>query len=234
MNSKMVTARTAGFIYLVVVIFGLFSLMYIPNTLIVWGDAGATASKIMQSELLFRFGIVSGFICMFAFILLPLVLYKLLKETNNTYALLMVIFALLSAPISFLNLSNQFSMLQLISGADYLQVFEVEQLYALMMLSLDSYFIGDLIAQIFWGAWLLPFGILVYKSGFLPRILGVFLMIACFCYLIDSIGPTLFADYWKTIIAKNILMPAGVAEIGICLWLLIRGIDQTKIDIEPG
>jgi hypothetical protein len=181
------TARIAGGLYLIVAICGVFSLMYIPSTLIVWGDATATAGKITASETLFRAGILSGFTCMIAFILLPLVLYRLLKEVNDTYALLMVIFALISAPISFINLANQFSMLQLLSGANYLQAFEAAQLHALMMLSLDSYFIGNLIAQIFWGLWLLPFGILVYKSGFLPKTLGVLLVVACFCYLFDSV-----------------------------------------------
>ncbi len=229
MNSNIKIARVAGTVYLIVVIFGLFSLMYIPNALIVWGDAAATASKIMESELLFRLGIVSGYICMLAFVILPLVLYKLLKEINRDYAVLMVILALLSAPLSFYNLSNQFSMLQLLSSADYLNVFDASQLNALMMLSLDSYFVGNLIAQVFWGLWLLPFGALVYRSGFLPKILGVLLVIGCFSYLIDTVARTLCADYGSTAFANYILIPSGIAEIVICFWLLIIGVNRASI-----
>lgn len=224
MNSSVSTARTAGALYLVVVLCGLFSLMYVPNKLIVWGDAAATADRIMASEMLFRAGIMSGFICMTAFILLPLVLYRLLKEVNHACAALMVVFALISAPISFLNLTNQFSMLQLLSDSEYLKAFDANQLHALVMLSLNSYFAGDLIAQIFWGLWLLPFGVLVYRSGFLPRILGVLLVIACFCYLFDSFARTIFTGYGATAFANYILLPSAIAELGICLWLLIIGI----------
>ncbi len=171
MNSNKKTTRIAGLFYLIVVLSGIFHLMYVPSELIVRGNASATFNNIIASETLFRLGIVSGLICYIFFLLLPVVLYKLLNPVNKTHALLMVILAVVSVPISFVNMLNKFAVLTLISKVDYLKVFEMDKLQAQMLLYLDSYNNGNQIASIFWGLWLLPFGYLVFKSGFLPIIL---------------------------------------------------------------
>ena len=224
MNSNNKTARLAGLLYLIVVLSGIFSLMYVPSKLIVWDDASATVNNIVASESLYRLGAVSGLICYTFFLLLPLVLYKLLKEVDKTQATLMVILAVISVPISFVSILNKFDVLSLLSGADYLKALEVEQLQAQVMLSLESYNNGILIAQIFWALWLFPFGYLVFKSGFLPKLLGIFLMVGCCGYLIDFFGYSLFPNYGETGISSFVTLPASIGEIGICLWLLIMGV----------
>ena len=217
------TARTAGLLYLIVVVTGIFSLAYVPSQIMVQGDASATVGNIAASEPLFRLGIVAGFICYTAFLLLPFALYKLLSPVGKNAAVLMVAFAVVSVPISFVNLLNKLDALSLLSGANYLQAFTTEQLHARVMLSLDAYSNGLLVSEIFWGLWLLPFGYLVFKSGFLPRVLGILLMIGCFGELCDVFGQVLFPGYADTVIASLMAMPGSLGEIGTCLWLLIMG-----------
>jgi Domain of unknown function (DUF4386) len=225
-NKKM--ARIAGVLYLVVVLSGIFSLAYVPTKLIVWDNAAATFNNLAAHQTLFRFGIVSGLICYTFFLFLPLALYKLLKPVNENYAKLMVILAVVSIPISFINIQNKLAAISLISDTGYLKVFTNEQLQAQVLFYLKQYDSGILIVEIFWGLWLFPFGYLVYKSGFLPKILGVFLMLACCGYLINFLGNSLIPNYSKTGVAFYIGLPATIGEIGICLWLLIMGAIKSK------
>ena len=219
------TARMAGLFYLIVVVTGIFSLLYVPSQISTYGEATTVISGIQESGWLFRLGIVAGLICYTAFLVLPFVLYKLLHRVGREAAVLMVAFAVASVPISFISLLSKLDVLSLVSGADHLQVFTPEQVYAQMRLLLDAYGNGVLVAQIFWGLWLLPFGYLVFKSGFLPRILGILLMMGCFGYLIDFFGRVLFSGYSETL-ATIVGLPASLGEIGICLWLLIVGVRQ--------
>lgn len=221
MNSINKTARLAGFLYLMVVPLGIFTVMYVPSRLIVPGDAAATANNIMASELLFRLGIVSDLLASIVMMLVVLVLYKLLKPVNKSMTSLMVIFVLAAVPIAMLTKLNQVAALQLLSGADYLTLFTKEQLQALAFLFLRLHDLGGSIAFIFWGLWLFPLGYLVFKSGFLPRILGVLLIIACFGYLIDSFA--IFLGY-----NTNIGLFTGWGEVIFLLWLLIKGVNAEQ------
>jgi hypothetical protein len=197
---------------------------YVPSSLIVPGDAATTASNIMASESLFRLGIVSALLLQIVNILVVLLLYKLLKPVNRTHAVLMVIFFLVSVPITMLNELNQFASLLLSSGADYLEAFDVHQLQALVPLFLDLHEHGVSITQIFWGLWLFPMGYLVFKSGYIPRLLGVLLIIGGFGYLIDSFGTLLSPNFDATIIA-TITGFLFWGELLLPLWLLIKGIN---------
>ncbi len=214
------TARIAGLLYLIIFPLNIFAMMYVPSNLIVPGDAATTANNIMASEGLFRSGIVSFLIGATIFILLVLLLYKLLKPVNKNYAVLMVIFLLVSIPIAMLNVLNQFAALLLSSGADYLTAFTADQLQALVPLFLDLHEHGIQIASIFWGLWLLPLGVLVYKSGFLPRILGVLLMIGFFGYLIDF-----FIFFLNLNFDAPIILLTSIGELLFPLWLLIKGVN---------
>lgn len=216
------TARLAGLLYLILVISGIFNLMYIPSKLIVWENAAETLQNITESELLFRIGIVSGIVTFLSFMLLPLALYKLLSIVDKTYAALMVLFALISIPISFVNILNKFSILTLLEGHESTPVNPIE-LQSQVMFYLDSYNNGIMLTTIFWGLWLFPFGYLVYKSGFLPKVLGILLMLGCFGYLTDFFGNFLFSNYRGTMVASIAGWPGTIGEIGICLWLLIMG-----------
>lgn len=219
-DSSNKTARVAGLLYLASVVTGLFSLMYVPSQIYVHGDPSATIANITGSESLFRLGIAAGALDYVVFALLPLVLYKLLAPVNRTAALLMVVFALISIPIDFVAIATQFDVLSLLHASTYAQVFTPDQLQAKAMLLLNAYDNRIQVAQIFWGLWLFPFGYLVFKSGFLPRILGVLLMIGCFSYLDTFFAQTLFPDYG---VPDFVMWPAAMAEFGTCLWLLIMG-----------
>ena len=169
-----------------------------------------------------------GLLSCIIFIMLPLALYRLLSSVNREHALLMVIFAIVSVPISYLNIAHQVDVLDLFGDDSYLKVFSKEELGAQIMLSLESHGNGILITQTFWGLWLFPFGYLVYKSGFLPKFLGIMLMLGCLGYLIDFFGYFLFEGYGKTILSTIVSIPANVGELGICLWLLTIGIKTPK------
>lgn len=221
-------ARISGLIYLGVVLTGIFSLMYVPSKLIVWDNAATTFNNIVSSELLFRLGMVSGLVCYTFFLFLPLVLYKLLKPVNENYAKLMVLLGIISVPMFFLNIQNEFSVLSLVSSTNILKGFSAEQIQSQVMLYLNQYENGMRTIHIFSGLWLFPFGYLVFKSGFLPKILGVLLMLGCFGYLINFLGNTLFPGYHKIGISSYVSLPASIGEIGICLWLIIIGTKDKK------
>jgi len=229
MNSLKKTARIAGFWYLLMAITGPIGLLYVPSKLIVPGDAAATANNIMASESLFRIGIVSNLLCQLAFIFLVLALYRLLKGVNQQHASLMVALVLFAVPIAFLNMLNPLAALLLLNGAGFLTVFEPNQLHALMMIFLNLQEHGNIIAQIFWGLWLFPFGWLVIKSGFFPRILGVLLIIACFGYLAHSLTFLLFPHY-EAIVSSYAAIPEAIGELSMVLWLLIKGVNVQPQD----
>ena len=187
------TARLAGLLYLPPWILSLVA-MLIRQNLIVPGDAGATSYNILASESVFRLSLVMDLVVQLIFIWLVILLYKLLKPVHKNHAVLMVILFLVSVPIAMLNMLNQYAALLLTSGAGYLTAFPADQIHALVPLFFDFHEVGIFIAYIFWGLWLYPLGYLVFKSGFLPRFIGVYLMISCFGYLIDFATFFLFPD----------------------------------------
>ena len=214
------TARLAGALYLLSLPLGIFGVIYVPSFLVVPGDVATTANNIMASESLFRLSIVSSLVLQIVGILVVLVLYKLLKPVNKNIALLMVVFLLVAVPIAMLNELNRFAVLLLLNGADFLTVFTTDQLQALVPLFLDLHEHGIGIAGVFYGLWLFPMGYLVFKSGFLPGILGVLVMIGGFGYLIAFFTFSLFPDFDATICNYTWL-----GELAFPLWLLIKGVN---------
>jgi len=221
MNSTKKAARVAGLLYVLACLPAPFCLIYVPSTLIVPGDATATAHKVLASETLLRLGMAGELISATGFIFAVLALYRLFRGVNKRLASLMVTLFVVSVPISFLNVLNEIAALILLRGADFLSVFTRPQLEALALVFLRLHGFGFVLAAIFWGLWLFPFGLLVYRSGFLPRILGVLLMINCFAYVIPSFTSLLLPQYRD--IVSRIAMPALLGEAAIVLWLLIRG-----------
>ncbi len=215
------TARVAGFLYLIVVVTGIFSIAYVPSQLEVPGDGAATFSKIVASETLFRSGVVAGYVCYTAFLLLPLVLYKLLAPVSKQAAIYMAVLAIASVPISFVNLLHKVDIITLINRPVSLPPSVIHQEIAI---ALAAYSSGLLVSKIFWGLWLLPFGYLVFKSQFLPKILGLLLMAGCVGYVVGFLGGMLIPNYGSTVIAPYVPLPATLGEIGTCLWLLIVGV----------
>ena len=217
------TARIAGVLYLLVAACGIFNVMYGPESLIAPGDAATTVNNIMASESLFRLSILSDIIGQTAHIWLVLALYKLLKPVNNNQAVLMVVLGLIGVPIAMFNMINHFATLLLLSGADYLTVFTADQLQALVMFFLDLLDHGFRIAYIPWGLWLFPLGYLVFKSGYIPKILGVLLFIGCFGYLIDFVTLLLFPGF------VEIRSFTFIGELLLPLWFVIRGVNVEKL-----
>lgn len=216
-------ARAVGLIYLIVVATGVVSLVVVPSRLIVSSDAVRTVENITASQGLFRLGIAAGLICNIAFLILPLAIYKLLSPVDRNLAVLMVIPAVVSVPISLCGWVNMLDVLTLLSGRTDLVGGSAGQLNTEVIRSLARHENGVLIAEIFWGLWLLPLGLLVLRSGVFPKLLGVFLVAGCVGYLIDVFGTTLVPGYTSSVLARIATKPASIGEIGICLWLLIMG-----------
>ena len=219
-SAPLMLARVAGSLYLTLFPLGIFGILYVPSALIVPGDAAATATNIMASEALFRLSIVSALMVQLVNLALVLVLYKLLKPVNKSQALLMVIFLLVAVPIAMLNELNHFAVLILISSADHLAAFDTDQMQAQVMVFLDLHEHGIIIAQIFWGLWLFPMGYLVFKSDFLPKILGILLMIGSFGYVIDSATFILLPNLGVTVAQFTF-----IGELLLPLWLLVKGVN---------
>jgi len=214
--------RVAGFLYLLLVVLAPIRLMYIPSKLFVRGDAAATANNILAHETLFRLGIVADLLCGTILIFLALALYRLLKGVNQNLAVLMVIVGgVLPAAIDFFNVLNDAAALMLVRGADFLSVFDKPQRDALAVLFIRLHHQEIVAAEILWGLWLLPLAILVYRSRFLPRFLGVWLTINGFAYLIISFTGLLLPQYEDPV--SNYAFPALLGEMAFMLWLVIKG-----------
>jgi hypothetical protein len=229
MHPTVKAARVAGAIYLSLVLVGPFTLMYVPDKLIVRGDAAATAGNILAHEMLFRSGIVADLLGTVMFICLGIALYRLLRGVNQTQAWLMVAFVLVSAAIAFVNAFNNLAALILFRGADFLTAFDPAQRNALGMLFIRLHGQGTSVNEIFWGLWLWPFGILVYQSGFLPRILGAWLIVNCFAWLGLSLTALLVPQYESAF--YRFASPVFFGEIAIMLWLLIRGANAKRVPV---
>jgi hypothetical protein len=217
------TARIAGLLYFFFLILGIFSFFYVPSQIFVEGDASATARNIVTNQLLFRFGIVSNLIGQITFLFLVLLLYQLFEKVNKMYARLMVALVIASVPITFIVILNQLASLALLSEADFLKSLSQSQLHTLSLLFYNFYNDGIIVVGLFWGLWLYPFGYLVIKSKFLPKILGILLLIGCFCYLIDSLSFLLLPNY-RNMISSILTLPTAIGEVSMIFWLLIKGV----------
>ena len=222
-ESQRKTIRAVGFLYLLMVFTTPIGIMYIPSKLFVLGDATATADNIRASESLLRIGIGSELFHQVIAVFLVLALYRLFKPVNENHAkLLVVLGALVSVPIMFLNVLNEIAALILVSGADFLSVFQKSQLDALALLFIRLHSHGIEIATIFWGLWLFPFGILVIRSGFIPRILGILLFIAGSANLASSLTSLVMPQYEYFV--GQFATVLAILEMPIVFWFIIRGL----------
>jgi len=226
MNSLKKTARGAGILYIIMDVFMIFGGKYVDSKIYVPGDAVATVSNILASEWLFRLGFVSNLVGLILQLFLVHVLYELFKSVDKGQARLMVILVVAGVSVAFLNNLNLYAPILLFSGAGYLSAFNPAQLQTLAMVFFDMYKHGIHIAEIFWGLWLIPLGLLVYKSGFIPKALGVLLIVGCFGQLISFLSIFLFPGYSTilTPIAETIML----GELPIFLWLLIKGVKDQQ------
>lgn len=227
MNSARNPGRVVGFWYLLLVLLGPLRLIYIPNKLFVHGDAAATAGNIAAHQWLFRFGMLSDLAGAVVLIFLVLAFYRLFKGVDKQLAVLLVIFGgVMPALINFVNVATDAGALMVAQsgsggGAEFLSVFDKPQRDALVLLFLRLHHAQIIAAEILWGLWLFPMGALVYKSRFVPRFIGVWLVINGVAYVVLSLTGLFFPDYQDKVFAYS--QPALFGELAIMLWLVFKG-----------
>jgi len=221
MTTLQKNARVAGLLYLLIAITGPFVLIYVPGQLFVPGDPSATANNILAHVTLFKAYIVVGLLSELFFIALVLALYRLLHDVSRELAIVMVMLVLIDAPMAFLGVANQVATLAIVQGADFLSAFDQPQRNALATLLINIDKLGLPVSEIFWGLWLLPLGLLVYRSSFLPRFLGVWLLINGIAYVIISFTGILVPQHVG--IVNTIAFPILFGELAFMLWLVIIG-----------
>ena len=222
MSSTHNPGRVAGFWYLLLSVIAPMRLMYIPNKLFLSGNATATVNNIAAHELLFRLGIVGDLLCGVILIFLVLAFYRLFKGVDQNLAVLVVIFGdVMPALINFVGVVSDFGTLMVVRGTNFLSSFDKPQQDALAMLFLHLRDHQNTAAEILWGVWLLPLAMLVYRSRFLPRFLGIWLIINGLAYIIISLTGVLLPQYQGKVF--NVSFPALAGELAIMLWLVIKG-----------
>jgi hypothetical protein len=232
MKSIKNTARLAGFLILLIAVLAPFSILYLPSTLIVPGDAAATASNILASDGLFRLGIVVDSGVVLLEIVVIAILYVLLRPVNRTLALAAAFARLAMTIVMAVNVFNSLGVLLLLSDAEYLTVFEPDQLHALVLLVLNLHEGGVYVWQVFFGLHWVAVGYLVFKSGYFPRILGIMLMVTCLGYLMDSFGILFPSSGVLSMVSSAVLAVGVIGELSFTLWLLIKGVNVEQWEIR--
>lgn len=220
MNTNIKTARMAGFLYLSYVLVTILGTA-VSSNLVVSGDATATASRMMASAWRWRAGFMAELVAGGLFLLTAWALFVLLRPVHKNLAILFMLLNLAGVAVQSLNTLNLVAPLVLQSGAEYLKVLPAGQLQALAMVFLDLHEHGFMLAQLFYGAWVFPLGWLVYRSGFLPKTLGILLMADCFAVLIWFLQFFLFPGYQA--VSYPFWAISFIAEVSLTLWLLIKG-----------
>jgi hypothetical protein len=229
MSSTRNPGRVAGLWYLLLGVIAPLRLIYIPSKLFVDGNATATVNNIAAHEWLFRFGIVSDLVCGVILIFLVLAFYRLFKGVDQNLAVLVVIFGgVMPALINFVGVVSDAAALMVVRGGDFLSAFDKPQRDALAMLFLNLRDHQNTAAEILWGAWLFPLALLVYRSRFLPRFLGVWLAINGIAYVILSLTGELLPQYQEKVFTYS--QPALFGELAIMLWLVIKGAKPPALD----
>ena len=232
MTSPKRLARIAGVFYLLVAIFGGFAEGFVDQKLFVAGDAAATAGNVVANAGLVRIGVVAHLVNGVVFVLAAMTLYMLLNHVQKNAARWMVVLVVLSAGITCLNAVFQFEGLQVATDSTYAAAFGIAGSNALVLLLLDIQHYGTLAAQVFFGLWLAPLGYLVYKSGLFPKALGVVLVAATVCYLVDLLAAFLVPDLATQVHPVLVIMPI-VAEVWMLGYLLVKGVRSPRSAGHP-
>jgi hypothetical protein len=220
--SQRKAAIIAGIALIIMIIPAILANYFVFGRLIVPGDAATTANNIIASEGLFRAGIGSWLIVITCDVVAAWALYVFFKQVNKSLSLLAAWFRLMHAAIFGITLLNLVFIFLLLSGANYLKVFETDQLHALVLLFLNGYNYGFSIGLFFFSLHLFYLGYLVFKSGYIPKIFGVLLIVAFIGYLIANAGKLLFPNYTETI-TMVVTAPNAIGELALIVWLLIKG-----------
>jgi hypothetical protein len=217
------TARIAGFLYLLQIPLGVFGIVYIPKSIIVTGNSEETVSNILANEFLFRLSIVSAILCALVTIATAVYIYNVLKPVNKRHAKWILIFTLMVAPIIMLNELSNVAVLLLLKYPQYSPAFTSDQLNYMISILLDLHHYGLQIAGIFFGLWLLPMGYLVFRSTYIPKVIGIFLIVTCIGYLVDFTTFFLYPNF-PIVVSEY----TWLGEVLMVLWLLIKGVNIEK------
>ena len=216
-------ARTTGILYLIIIICGMSSEMFVRIPLINWDDPETTVANIIANPMLFRFGFVSDLVMVICDVAVALTFYILLKHVNSVLSSLAALFRLMQSSILGMNLLNYYQPILIVQDDRYKNAIADELLNTQVMMHLNAHNHGYLLALVFFALSCIVLGYLIYKSPLFPGILGILLVIAAFGYLIDSFTNFLFPDY-SMVTEWIVLVSALVAEVGLCLWLLVKGV----------
>ena len=226
-TSPQLYARSAGMLYLVLILAGLFSVVFVRERLIVSGDPAATAANLMAHPQLWRAGIGADLFMHVLDIPIMLIIYSLLRPVHKNLALLVLLFNLVQTSVLVANKLNLITALLPLQGAAYLRAVDANILYTQVYLSIKLHDYGFGVGLIFFGFVCLGEGYLIFKSGFLPKTIGVLMALAGLCYLLNSFALLLAPDLEK-ILFPFIMLPCLVAELSFSLWLLVKGVNVQK------
>lgn len=232
-TSPQLYARIGGVLYLIIIVVGFLGEFFVRNRLIVSRDAAATADRIMASEFLWRVGIAGELFLLICAVALTMIFYVLLRPVSRDLALLAAFFNVVSIAIEAVAGLDLLATLFPLANADYLKAFDSKQLDALAYLSIRSHAYGFGVALIFFGCVCLILGYLIFRSGYLPRVVGVLMQVAGLCYLADSFALVLSPPLADRLFPA-ILLPALVGEASFCLWLLVKGVNVSKWQARAG
>ena len=228
-------ARVAGLLYLVIIVLGIFDEIFVRGRMIVSGDAAATAQNILTHALLYRLGFAAGLVILVCAIIVALLLFDFFRVVDESLARLAVFFNLVSIPLEAAALLGHFAPLILLGGGRYTAAVPAEQLWSLSYISLRMQTVGYDVSLAFFGCFCVVTGVLIFRSTFLPRIIGVLMVIAGLCYLINSFA-SFVAPPFRASLLPFILLPCLIGEGALCLWLLVRGVnvERWKALASPG
>jgi hypothetical protein len=227
MHSNKKMGRFAGLLFLILVITGVFAEFFVRQKLYVHNDPATTTQNIIENQWLFRLGFVSDLVMSTMFFIYGYVLYLIFKSVNKNISLFLLLCAVISVAMFCQNSLNQFAALELLTNADYSEGFKSEQLQDLSAFFLNIHIKGYYVNQIFFGLYLLPLGYMIIKSGIVPKVIGVFLVLGFIGDMIDFVVYFLFPNA-ESVILANITIPADIGEISLCLWLIIKGVKSQK------
>jgi hypothetical protein len=234
MNSSSLkkTARLVGLVYVIWIIMGLYGMFYVPAQINIRGDAASTAQNILSHEFLFRTSIINDLISHTLWVFMVLLLYRLFKQVSGRQAKILVALVIVQIPVAFIIGAFNITSLMIFKG-EILKTFALAQRQDLGMLFLKINDYGVLTLEMFWGLWLFPLAILVYRSRFLPRFLGVWLGITGVFYLVLSFTSILLPQYKDMVLNSIFALPAELGEVAFALWLLIMGAKVRAVNSSP-
>lgn len=231
MNSSEKTTRRPGLLWFLAAVTGGFGLFYMRSYVIVSGDAAATVANIMASEFSYRAAVVSGLFSQIFMFFLGLTLFHLFKDVNRRLATVLLTSVMMTVGIAVINTLNHFEALLVLSQADYLKVFNPEQLHAVAMNSLRlANSSGQGLLEIFWTPYCFSFGLLIIRSKFLPKIFGILLMIMGVGFAINVFEKFLIPQFHPAMFTQLAMTLGALGAIPTILWLLIKGANVQPLD----